>query len=94
MPGAGESSPGAGTGPHPAGAVHPPRGLHAFGGAGEYLAVGTEVLGHLVDVGGLTPDDDLAAIGSGIDRIAPPLSRHLGPSGSKAGVNRSSSLAG
>lgn len=48
-------------------------------GDGDFRAIGAEFLGHLVNVGGLTPHDDVLDVGCGFGRIALPLARYLAP---------------
>ena len=56
----------------------PPRRLR-FVGEGDFAAVGDEYLGHLINLGKLRPDERVLDVGSGIGRIARPLSDYLGP---------------
>ncbi|MCX5568735.1 MULTISPECIES: class I SAM-dependent methyltransferase [Kaistia] len=58
-----------------------------FVGDGDYRAIGSEFLGHLVRLGGLLPDDRVLDIGSGIGRIAVPLTQYLTPAGAYWGVD-------
>jgi len=58
-----------------------------FVGDGDYRAIGTEFLGHLVRLGGILPDDRVLDIGSGIGRIAVPLTQYLTPAGAYWGVD-------
>ncbi len=54
----------------------PPRRLQ-YVGAGDFVAVGDEFLGHLVELAGLTPASDVLDVGCGIGRIARPLAGYL-----------------
>ncbi|ODT17722.1 MAG: methyltransferase [Kaistia sp. SCN 65-12] len=58
-----------------------------FVGDGDYRAIGTEFLGHLVRLGGILPDDRVLDIGSGIGRIAVPLTQYLTQAGAYWGVD-------
>lgn len=58
-----------------------------FVGDGDYRAIGTEFLGHLVRLGGILPDDRVLDIGSGIGRIAVPLTQYLTPGAAYWGVD-------
>lgn len=48
-----------------------------FVGDGDYRAVGAEFLGHFIRKGGLRPDSRVLDIGSGIGRMAVPLTQYL-----------------
>lgn len=48
-----------------------------FVGDGDFRAIGTEFLGHLVRLGGLRPEARVLDIGSGIGRMAVPLTQYL-----------------
>lgn len=48
-----------------------------FVGDGDYRAVGAEFLGHFIRKGGLKPDARVLDIGSGIGRMAVPLTQYL-----------------
>jgi SAM-dependent methyltransferase len=50
-----------------------------FVGDGDYLAIGAEFLGHFVRLGGLKPTESVLDIGSGIGRMAVPLTQYLVP---------------
>jgi len=58
-----------------------------FVGDGDYRAIGAEFLGHLIRLGGLLPDDRVLDIGSGIGRIAVPLTQYLTPGAAYWGVD-------
>jgi ubiquinone/menaquinone biosynthesis C-methylase UbiE len=62
----------------------PPRNLMFVGG--DFKAVGREFLGHFVEIGGLQPDDRVLDIGSGIGRMAVPLTGYLSPQGQYRGI--------
>jgi SAM-dependent methyltransferase len=64
----------------------PPRRLQ-FVGAGDFVAVGDEFLGHLVALAGLEPRSDVLDVGCGIGRIARPLAGFLDDAGSYAGFD-------
>jgi SAM-dependent methyltransferase len=66
-------------------ALVPPRRMQ-FVGAGDFVAVGGEFLGHLIDRAGLRPDSDVLDVGCGIGRIARPLAGYL-TTGSYAGFD-------
>lgn len=55
----------------------PPRGLRRFVGGGSFDAVGDEFLQHFVDLGGLTPEQQVLDIGCGIGRMAVPLTGYV-----------------
>jgi hypothetical protein len=46
---------------------------NVFVGDGDFRTIGAEFLGHLVRIAGLKPDDRVLDIGSGIGRLAGPL---------------------
>jgi len=50
-----------------------------FVGDGDYLAIGTEFLGHFVELGGLHEHERVLDIGCGIGRMAVPLTQYLDP---------------
>jgi SAM-dependent methyltransferase len=54
----------------------PPRRLWFVGG-GDFRAVGDEFRQHFVELGGLQPDEDVLDVGSGVGRIAVPLTSWL-----------------
>lgn len=54
----------------------PPRRLWFVGG-GDFRAVGNEFRRHFVEIGGLRPDEDVLDVGSGVGRIAVPLTGWL-----------------
>lgn len=60
--------------PHP-----PPDSI--FVGDGDYRAIGAEFLGHFVRIGRLQPHERVFDIGSGIGRMAVPLTQYLDPEG-------------
>lgn len=54
----------------------PPRHLN-FVGHGDFVAIGDEFLHYFVELGGLNPNSRLLEIGSGIGRMARPLTKYL-----------------
>jgi SAM-dependent methyltransferase len=59
-----------------------------FVGDGAFRAVGAEFLRHVVEIGGLQPHERFLDIGSGIGRLAVPLTQYLDPdAGSYDGVD-------
>lgn len=64
----------------------PPRRLWGTVGQGDFVAIGDEFLGHLVELAGLTPASDVLDAGCGIGRIARPLAGFL-VDGSYAGFD-------
>jgi len=58
-----------------------------FVGDGDFRAIGAEYLGHLVRLGGLMPEHRVLDIGSGIGRIAVPLTQYLSPSATYLGLD-------
>jgi len=59
-----------------------------FVGDGDFRAVGAEFLGHFIRKGGLKPDARVLDIGSGIGRMAVPLTQYLDPAkGRYAGID-------
>jgi SAM-dependent methyltransferase len=54
----------------------PPRRMQ-FVGEGDFVATGDEFLGHLVELAGLRPDNDILDVGCGIGRMARPLAGYL-----------------
>ncbi|OIS94425.1 class I SAM-dependent methyltransferase [Brucella cytisi] len=56
-----------------------PDPINVFVGDGDYRAVGAEFLGHFIRKGGLRPDAHVLDIGSGIGRMAVPLTQYLDP---------------
>jgi SAM-dependent methyltransferase len=64
----------------------PPRRLQAVGD-GDFVAMGDELLGHLVELAGLEPHERVLDVGCGIGRLARPLTRFLGDQGAYAGLD-------
>lgn len=64
----------------------PPRRRWGTVGQGDFVAVGDEFLGHLVELAGLEPASDVLDAGCGIGRIARPLAGFL-TTGSYAGFD-------
>jgi SAM-dependent methyltransferase len=58
----------------------PPKELHFVGG-GDFRKIGANFLGYFVELGGLKPHHHVLDIGSGIGRMAIPLTRFLDESG-------------
>lgn len=58
-----------------------------FVGDGDFRAIGAEFLGHLVRLGGLRPHHRVLDVGSGIGRIAMPLTQYLLPSSTYVGLD-------
>jgi SAM-dependent methyltransferase len=58
-----------------------------FVGDGDFRAIGAEFLGHLVRLGGLRPHHRVLDLGSGIGRIAVPLTQYLLPSSMYTGLD-------
>lgn len=64
----------------------PPRRM-VFTGAGDYVTVGDEFLKHFQILGGLRPDGVVLDVGSGIGRMARPLTSYLQPPGRYEGFD-------
>jgi SAM-dependent methyltransferase len=64
----------------------PPKRLQHFVGDGDFRAIGEEFLGVARELGGLMPNDHVLDIGSGLGRMAMPLTRHLSAAGSYDGL--------
>ncbi|TYC53069.1 class I SAM-dependent methyltransferase [Rhodobacterales bacterium] len=63
-----------------------------FVGDGDYLLIGTEFLGHFIELGGLRENERVLDIGCGIGRMAVPLTQYLDPdTGKYAGIDPASS---
>jgi SAM-dependent methyltransferase len=60
---------------------------NVFVGDGDFRTIGAEFLGHLVRIAGLKPDDRVLDIGSGIGRLAGPLTQLLDRNGSYLGLD-------
>ncbi|KAJ8134256.1 hypothetical protein OY671_012531, partial [Metschnikowia pulcherrima] len=59
-----------------------------FVGDGDFQAVGSEFLGHFIRKGGLRPESRVLDIGSGIGRMAVPLTQYIDPAkGSYCGID-------
>lgn len=56
----------------------PPRGM-MFTGSGDFIKQGDTFLKHFIEKGGLKPEDHVLDIGSGIGRMARPLTAFLDP---------------
>ena len=64
----------------------PPRGL-MFTGSGDFREQGERFLGYFTEYGGLRPDHHVLDVGSGIGRMAVPLTRYLSPEGRYEGFD-------
>ena len=64
----------------------PPKGL-IFTGSGDFKAQGQKLLGYFQEIGGLQPDHQVLDIGSGIGRIAVPLTTFLNTEGGYEGFD-------
>lgn len=64
----------------------PPRRSRDFVGGGDFRATGQEFVAHLSTLADLDPADRVLEVGSGIGRIALPLTEVLGESGSYNGL--------
>ncbi len=58
--------------------IQPPKGM-IFTGSGDFVKQGESFLKLFIDYGGLKPDDYVLDIGSGIGRMAIPLTNYLSP---------------
>ncbi len=67
-------------------ALTPPRGM-IYTGSGDFRAQGNKLLQYFIEDAGLKPDHDVLDIGSGIGRIAVPLTTYLNASGSYHGFD-------
>jgi SAM-dependent methyltransferase len=56
-------------------------------GAGDFRAVGDDLLGVLIDHAGLRPDEQVLDIGCGAGRVARPLATHLSSAGGYVGFD-------
>jgi len=65
---------------------HPPPEL-MFVGDGDYRAIGSEFLVHLVRQAGLQPGERVLDIGCGVGRITVPLTQYLNEAGSYHGID-------
>ena len=65
----------------------PSKRLRAFiGDEGDFTTIGQELLDHCRNLGGLQPTDRVLDVGSGIGRVALPLTGYLSPEGSYDGL--------
>lgn len=64
----------------------PPRRM-IFIGAGDFIAVGDLFLKYFIDIGGLRPDAAVLDVGSGIGRMARPLTSYLAANGRYEGLD-------
>jgi len=67
-------------------AMTPPRGM-VFVGSGDFKAQGQIMLGQLVKLAGLQPHEQVLDVGSGIGRVAVPLTQYLNREGSYEGID-------
>lgn len=67
-------------------ALTPPRGM-IFVGSGDFKAQGQIMLGQLVKLAGLQPHEQVLDVGSGIGRVAVPLTQYLNREGSYEGID-------
>ena len=63
----------------------PPR-RDIFVGDGNFKKIGEEFLKYFINIGGLQPDHHVLDIGSGIGRMALPLTKYLSPEGKYDGI--------
>lgn len=68
------------------GDLRPPRSLISVGD-GDFMQIGEEFLGYFTRIGGLQPDARVLEIGSGIGRMAIPLTAYLNKKGSYDGFD-------
>lgn len=66
--------------------LQPPKGM-IYTGGGDFKAMGLQALRHFKEMGGLLPNHRVLDVGSGIGRMAIPLTGYLGPSGSYEGFD-------
>jgi SAM-dependent methyltransferase len=64
----------------------PPKGL-IFTGSGDYLGIGKTFLGYFIKYANITPEYSILDIGSGIGRMAIPLTNYLSPEGRYEGFD-------
>lgn len=64
----------------------PPRGM-IYTGGGDFKAAGNRIVDLFIEEGGLKPSDDVLDIGSGIGRIAIPLTKFITSNGSYRGFD-------
>jgi SAM-dependent methyltransferase len=64
----------------------PPRGM-IFVGSGDFKAQGQIMLAQLVTLAGLQPHEQVLDVGSGIGRVAVPLTQYLNKAGSYEGID-------
>lgn len=64
-----------------------PEPENVFVGDGNFRAIGAEYLGHLITIGGLQPRHRVLDIGSGLGRLAVPLTQYLDPQTSYLGLD-------
>jgi SAM-dependent methyltransferase len=71
----------------PSGRLVPPKTSMFVGSVEGFEKSGERLVGRLVEFGGLTPSSDILDVGSGIGRLAIPLTRYLDASGSYEGLD-------
>lgn len=64
----------------------PPRSM-IFVGEGDFKKIGEEFMGYFLKFGNLRPDNKVLDVGSGIGRMAAPLTRYLSPEGEYYGFD-------
>lgn len=64
----------------------PPRGM-VFTGPGDYVKLGQRFLGYFIDYAGLKPQHSVLDVGSGIGRMALPLTQYLNTKGTYDGFD-------
>ena len=67
-------------------ALTPPRGL-IYTGSGDFRASGEKMLRYFIELGGLVPEHRVLDVGSGIGRMAAPLTTYLSEAGSYEGFD-------
>jgi len=67
--------------------ITPPRGLNSRAGAGDFETIGNEFLNYFIEFGKLKRDDKILDVGSGIGRMAIPLTKYLKKEGEYAGFD-------
>ena len=65
----------------------PPHRLRGFVGDGDFTAIGEEHLRYFIEYGKLLPDHTVLDVGSGIGRMALPLTRYLSVQGAYYGFD-------
>ena len=65
----------------------PPPSLRHIIGAGDFKAIGSQFVQHLIELKCIHPDSDVLEVGCGCGRVAVPLTQYLSESGSYAGFD-------